>query len=101
MYLWLACAAVACDLNWSITISFSAAILLSFTKLSTAVFDSPINILVVLWFKSTWTILEIKGCTLAEYQYRDTIVLAFCNFYKKSKNQNVVRLLLLQNVVLS
>ena len=41
------------------------------TDLSTAIFDSSINILVYLWFKSTWTILEIKDCTLAKYQYRD------------------------------
>ena len=26
------------------------------------------NILVVLWFKSTCTILKIKGCTLTKYQ---------------------------------
>ena len=43
------------------------------TELSTAMFDSSINILVVLWFMSTWTILEIKGCTLAKYQYRDKV----------------------------
>ena len=30
-------------------------------------FDSSINILVVLWFMSMWTILEIKGCTLPKY----------------------------------
>ena len=33
---------------------------------STAIFDSSINILVVLWFKSTWTILKIKDCTPAK-----------------------------------
>ena len=37
-------------------------------ELSTAIFKSSINILVILWFKSTWTNLEIKGCTLAKYQ---------------------------------
>ena len=37
-------------------------------ELSTAIFDLLINIWVALWFKSTWTILEIKGCALAKYQ---------------------------------
>ena len=36
-------------------------------ELSTVIFDSTINISVVLWFKSTWTILEIRGCTPAKY----------------------------------
>ena len=36
-------------------------------ELSTGIFDSSINILVVLWFKLTWTILEIKRCPLAKY----------------------------------
>ena len=40
-------------------------------ELPTAIFDLSINIFVVLWFKSTSTILEITGCTLAKYQYRD------------------------------
>ena len=37
-------------------------------ELSTAIFDSSINISVVLWFQPTWAILEIKGCNLAKYQ---------------------------------
>ena len=37
-------------------------------ELSTAIFDSSINISVVLWFQPTWVIPEIKGGTLAKYQ---------------------------------
>ena len=93
MYLWLACVADSvCSLNWTIAVSFSGPALLSWfvfqswievldlrlvccflrfkmlKKLSTAIFDSSFNIIVVLWFKSPWTIPDIRDCTLAKYQ---------------------------------
>ena len=52
-------------------------------ELSTSIFDLLIHILVVLWFKSTWIILEIKDCTQTKYQYCKTSKIVIYHNYIK------------------